>query len=558
MPAPEATPGLPGSADKPALRQQRALGAYYTPIDIARALARWALGENAGPVLDPSYGTCRFLDAAVGVLSDLGSQRPERLVHGIDVDETATAETTGALVARGAKLDQFVHCDFFRLTPDPRFAAVLGNPPYVRSHWQEPAVKISVGAAMTAAGVSLSRRASLWAPFVVHADRFVRPDGRLAMLLPGAAIQADYASSVWSHLASRYATVTLVRVGERTFADALEETVVLLADRRGAASGRVPLTTDVDSFAVLFEALNADPAVAQLRKRGRPRDRVRRNLTTRRLLDIAAEQGAACQLGDVAQVRIGTVTGANAFFVRRPDDALLPGLSEVEIIKVVPGSRRMSGAIWTTDDDVRAVEARERCRLMRLDPDRPLRGRLARAIEEATSKAVDKRSHCQRRDPWWAIPSRPAPSAFLPYMAGAPKGIVRNDIAADCINGVHRIDWTAPECNAYVLSTWTSLWAVAVEQYARHYAGGVLKLEPGSAPQLPVIRHDDLSTLDELDRLLRDEGVDAGRRFADRRVLEQTIGFSTEQVQRLRRSAVALAVRRSPRLRPRAPRSAPS
>ncbi len=529
--------------------QRRALGVYYTPPDVAHALTRWALRENPGPVLDPSYGVCRFLDAALDVLAAAGVKRPAREVNGVDVDAKASAASTKALIRRGARPDQFTSADFFTLPADPRFAAVLGNPPYVRHQWQGPAVKAAADCAMNAAGVALSRRASLWAPFLIHADRFVRPNGRLAMLLPSAALQADYAGAVWEHLAGRYARLTLIRVGERVFPDALEETVLVLADRRGTISTRAPLVVEVPTFDLLAEALAEDPELTQLRKRGRRRVHVRSGLGARRLLAIAAEHPATTTLGKVAETRIGTVTGANAFFVRAPDDAVCEGLEDHQLIPVLPGSRSLRGALWTRKDDDAAAALGKRCRMLHLPDGGELPARLVQAIAHAEEDAIHERFHCAKRSPWWALSPQRAPDAFLTYMAGEAKGIVRNDAAAGCVNGVHRVTWRGPGGDAYLLSTWTSLWALAVEQSARHYAGGVLKLEPGAAPQLPVVSLADPAAIARLDRTLRDEGLAAARELADELVLGERIGLSTQQIRTLRAAVLELTERRTPPLR---------
>lgn len=544
----DASPRPDGALVRLSRDEQRSLGAYYTPADIAETLTAWALRGNAGPVLDPSYGICRFLDAAVDVLARMRAPHPERQVHGIDIDREGTAETTAALMRRGAHQDQFVHRDFFACPADPSYAAVLGNPPYVRHHWQNEKLKASAAAALGDAAVPLSRRASLWAPFVVHADRFVRDGGRLAMLLPGAAIQAQYARPVSDHLAARYRTVTLVRVGERAFADALEETVVLLAYERGdIAAAEQPLVAQLKTFSDLADALESDVKLAQLRKTAHPSDSARRTLTARRLLKTAMEHEATCLLGDVATVRIGTVTGANWLFLRTGDDPLLDELDDDEIVPVVPRSGALVGARWTRPDDRHVVAAGERARLLRLDPERRSRGFLKEVLDAARSTGIDQRSHCRRRDPWWAIPPRPAPQAFLPYMAGTPKGLVLNVARAECINGVHRVDWIAGDARRYLVSTWTSLWALAIEERARHYAGGVLKLEPGSAPRLPVVPISESKAVATLDRELRRGGVAAARDFADRLVLEETLGFSPAQLAALREATASLAARRSPR-----------
>jgi adenine-specific DNA-methyltransferase len=529
---------------------QRALGAYYTPRDIADTLTRWALNGNAGPILDPSYGTCRFLEAALSVLRDAGVQRPVRLIHGIDIDADATRATTRELVARGAGRSQFTHKDFLAVPADARFAAVLGNPPYVRHHWQDPDVKAAVATAMEEAGVKLSRRASLWAAFVVHADRFVRDDGRLAMLLPGAALQALYATPVWQHLARRYAYLTLVRIGERAFDDALEETVVLLADCRSNGARRRPLVAEVPTFDALADALAEDSTARQLRERGCQLPRVRSTLSTTRLLTIAAEHDTSTHLGEIARVRLGTVTGANAFFVRSAQDDLIRELGDDELARVVPRSRSLTGAFWTLHDDELAVEACARCRMLCLARGGSTPAVVERAIEQAEREELHEGSHCGRRDPWWVIDIGPPPDAFLAYMAGEARGIVRNELGAQSLNGVHGVTWRVPDPSRYLLSTWTSLWALAVEQTARHYAGGLLKLEPGSVRRLPVVFHDDTEALSCLDKALREEGLSAARQLADRLVLGETLGFSTAQIRTLQAAVLELIERRSPPVRP--------
>lgn len=539
-------PPLPRARDA-----QRALGAFYTPPDVAEALTRWALRDSAGPVLDPSYGTCRFLDAAVDVMEARGDTAALSKVHGIDIDSAATTRTRQALVGRGASVAQFTHRDFFDCAPSPSYAAVLGNPPYVRHHWQTDRAKAAVAEAMKAAGVALSGLASLWAPFVVHADRFVTPAGRMALVLPGSALQADYVAPLWRHLAARYRIVTLLRVGERVFTDAQEETVILLADHRADnTSTRNVLVTEIPCFADVRSALLDDPALEVTRRSGHRLQASRRPLTSRRLMSVALEHEACFRLREVATIRLGTVTGANAFFVRSGADQLLADLKPSATVPVVARSKWLTGAMWTTaDDEARAAEPQP-SRLLHLGPLESIPSGLRDAIEAGERDDLHLRSHCSRRGVWWQLPQQPAPDAFLPYMMGRPKGMTANRSGAGCINGVHQVRWLpAVGGDDYVLSTWTSLWALGMEQTCRHYAGGVLKLEPGKAPALPVVKLDDAAALTELDSTLRTRGIVAARAHADELVLRGVLGFTARQCAVLRDLVDELSARRTPPIR---------
>jgi hypothetical protein len=170
---------------------------------------------------------------------------------------------------------------------------------------------------------------------------------------------------------------------------------------------------------------------------------------------------------------------------------------------------------------------------------------LVKAIVEAELEGVHEASHCARRHPWWAIDPGRAPDAFLAYMTTKTKGIVSNDTDSHSLNGVHRITWKISGANHYLLSTWTSLWALAVEQTARHHAGGLLKLEPGAAPSLPVVLHEDVAMLERVDEILREKGLRAAREVADQAVLGQTLGFSRGQIKAVQAAVLALIERRS-------------
>ena len=96
---------------QPAARSKRkALGAYYTPPDLADALVRWAVDTGTERVLDPSYGDGRFLRSAIDRYRALGVGRPHHRVFGAELDDSAIdraaalqAESERQRQERGAK-----------------------------------------------------------------------------------------------------------------------------------------------------------------------------------------------------------------------------------------------------------------------------------------------------------------------------------------------------------------------------------------------------------------------------------------------------------------------
>ena len=69
----------------------RALGAYYTPADLARPLSEWAIRKPGDRVFDPSFGEGVFLSCGVERLLALGVE-PRKLpdqIAGVELEARA-------------------------------------------------------------------------------------------------------------------------------------------------------------------------------------------------------------------------------------------------------------------------------------------------------------------------------------------------------------------------------------------------------------------------------------------------------------------------------------
>jgi hypothetical protein len=75
--------------------------------------------------------------------------------------------------------------------------------------------------------------ASSWAASLVHASAFLKPTGRLAMVLPAELLTVHHAEPVRRWLRQRFAVVNLVIFERLQFRDAEEQVVMLVAHGRG-------------------------------------------------------------------------------------------------------------------------------------------------------------------------------------------------------------------------------------------------------------------------------------------------------------------------------------
>ena len=129
----------------------------------------------------------------------------------------------GAAAGRARVAGQDRGGRFLRPRAGAEFDAVIGNPPYVRYQNFAGEARARAQRAALAAGVRLTGLSSSWAAFTIHASRFLRPEGRLALVLPGELLTVNYAAQVRRFLLRRFARVRLVLFDTRVFPGVLEE-----------------------------------------------------------------------------------------------------------------------------------------------------------------------------------------------------------------------------------------------------------------------------------------------------------------------------------------------
>lgn len=221
----------PGSAIVDSRELRKARGAFFTPPELCRYMAEWAIRAPTDRVLEPSCGEAAFLVAAAERLTALGVAPAEGLC-GVELHEPSACAARNLLLENGfdARIDIG---NFFSTSPKPAFDAVIGNPPYVRYQDFSGEARSRARAAALSGGVRLSALASSWAAFTVHAALFLKPAGRLALVLPAELLSTNYAGEVRSFLMRRFGRMRLVLFTERVFPGVLEEVVLLLAEGAG-------------------------------------------------------------------------------------------------------------------------------------------------------------------------------------------------------------------------------------------------------------------------------------------------------------------------------------
>lgn len=453
--------------------QLKARGAFYTPPELTDFLARWAVRSPDDRVLEPSCGDGAFITALAARYGELGVGHLDKRFLGVE------REPPEAIKARAlAPMADVRTLDFFDLDPEVVVPVdvAIGNPPYIRYHGFTGDERTRALARSRAQGVELTKLASSWAHFVIHSAAFLKTDGRLALVLPAELLHADYSQPVRQFLLERFSSVVVIAFDRMVFRDAQVDAVLLLASQDDARGLRVIRVTDERSL------LELDVA-ASFGAKGEPRP-------IRWSSSVDAEAGAIYHdalrryapipLGEIAQVDIGFVSGANGFFVLSDDEVKRWRLPR-QIL--TPAIRRPS--------DVRGLEVRQDEMRWLVDLTRNVKQgpEVAAYLAHGESLGIADRYKCRVRKPWYAVPlPKRHPDAFLPYMSHLGPRLIVNPNGARSTNLLHGVALTedAPPTRALAVAMASSLTLLSAEVEGRAYGGGVLKLETREAERLLV------------------------------------------------------------------------
>lgn len=478
---------------------QKRLGAYYTPENLSRVLTDWAVQQPTDRILEPSFGKCGFLSAAQRRLLELGCPAPRTQIFGCDVDAGAFKFLAEVL---GQPIDtkQFLQLDFLDIESGRdwphQYACVIGNPPYIPFQAIPNERRQEQVRRCKRQGISVSSRASLWAYFLVHATSFISEGGRMAWVLPGAFLQADYAKGIRDYLSCSFGSVLCVLMHQRFFKNegTEEETVVLLAKgRRPIGIPTEILFADAESLEELSTTIATWDAGNEWEGRilnARPSYLATDQQVVRLFENVVAHPGCHT-LGDFVLANIGLVTGANDFFILSNESKARLRLGDDDTVRVLGKFKAARGLTFTIKDHEEFLDTGAKGHMVHVEK-LPLQNTaLRRYLDSFPISQRTKIGTFKKRATWHAPEDGNIPDAFLPVMNHGGPRLVLNKAKMNCTNTLHRAFFRMKLSSVHqkllAISLLTSFSQLSAEFVGRRYGSGVLKHEPREIEKIAVL-----------------------------------------------------------------------
>lgn len=451
--------------------ERRPLGQTYTPHPIIEAMLRWA-SDHGTPtrVVDPGAGSGRYLLAA-------GRRFPEAELHGSDVDPLATLMLRANLAAAGLAGRARIHLGDYRALALPEAEGptlFIGNPPYVRHHQIAPEWKAWLLQTARRHGLHASALAGLHVHFFLATAEYGRRGDFGAFITSSEWLDVNYGALVRRLLLDELGGQSLhvLAPEAQPFSDA-------------TTTGAITCFRIGDT--VLAMKVRRVESVSDLGRLAKGRSVSRQRLAETNRWSVLTHVTPALpeghvELGELCRVHRGTVTGANAVWVRR--DAH-PDLPERVLFPSITRARELFGAgarLGSLDALRRVVDLP-----VDLDVfDAAERRQIDRFLREARARGVPEGYIASNRRAWWSVGLRAAAPILATYMARRPPAFVRNDAGARHINIAHGLYPREEMTDAVLDRLADHLRAAVTLAQGRTYAGGLVKFEPREMERIPV------------------------------------------------------------------------
>lgn len=470
--------------------EQKLRGGYYTPVDLASFLVRWVEKKQPQDILEPSCGDGIFFKPIADLI-------PKARVTSFELDSIEAMKANNFANQAGLRKVVIRNEDFLGWAVDALksenglFDAILGNPPFIRYQYLPTAFQDRAETIFSSLGCKFTKHTNAWVPFILASFALLRPGGRLAMVVPAEIIHVMYAQSLRSYLGKNSSRLVVIDPEELWFEGTLQGAVLLLVEKKShlneyaeglgmyPVKGREFLDLDPEDVFRAPQSINGKTVSGKWTRALLP-------LSTRSLLDGLANSAEVRCFGDVAQVDVGIVTGANKFFLVKDETVEQFGLQQWAH-PMFGRSDHCPGIVYDKQQHSANVAKGNPTNFIWFQDRGVEKSKTGKQyIEQGEKENLHTRYKCRLRSPWYSVPSVYATEiGMLKRSHDAPR-LILNKMRAYTTDTAYRVRIKEGTAEQFVYGFINALTALSAEVEGRYYGGGVLELVPSEIEKLLV------------------------------------------------------------------------
>jgi adenine-specific DNA-methyltransferase len=507
---------------------RRKHGQFFTPLDIAKFMAKWIISGGARKILDPGVGSGVFLAQVYQLLKDSVSFH----LTGIDIDPILLNATFIRLRLLGMEAVnlRLVKGDFLTWEDENKYDSIICNPPYIKFHGFDRNIIRRISEEI---GIQLTQLTNIYALLFIRAAKFINPGGRLAFITPSEFLYTGYGRELKKFLLKNFKIEAFILIGlkKKVFENVMTTGLItLLVKDKPEKEHKVKFINLEDNNQDILKNLEDLESVVEIPQyQLNPGEKwlqyFIKDENIRRFLDKLVP------LSTIANVDRGIATGHNEFFVLTDEMVRKFSIPEEFLKPVIAKASHAIHYDFTFEDWNELRKRNERVFLLYCFTEHPPK-QLERYLKYGLKIGVHKRYIPSHRKIWYSVDKRDlAPILALVFSRERMRFIyskakVLNLTPFHCVypkfNDERRLKALLAYLNSNICKEIATYWG-------RVYGTGLRKIEPKDLENLPVIdvRNLSLEDVEKLanlfDRLCEVSRKDLKKEIEIKRIIDETI-----------------------------------
>lgn len=472
--------------------EQKLRGGYYTPEILANFINNWILDLKPNKILEPSCGDGIFFKS----LSNTKNKNDFNITA-FEINKTEAEKADLILNTKDNIQHKILNKDFLRWTiekinSDIKFDAVIGNPPFIRYQYLENETQDLIEMIFKLLRLKFTKHTNLWVPFLLASIHFLKPGGRLGMVVPAEILHVMHAQSLRTFLGENCERILLFDPEDIWFENTLQGAVILFAEKKlnpnSITKGLGIIKTKGYEFtksnpSILFDKTN------YINGKTIEGKWTYALLTEEEynLLKKLSDNKNVHKFNDIAQVDVGIVTGANKFFLVNNET-----VSKYNLMKfafpMFGRSEHCPGVIYNIKQHEKNSENGTPSNFIwfNIENEFELNKKQKEYLRLGEAELLHTRYKCKTRNPWYRVPSVYSTKLGMLKRAHDYPRLILNELEAFTTDTAYRIKIKGIDESLFVLCFINSLTALTAELEGRHYGGGVLELVPSEIERLLI------------------------------------------------------------------------
>lgn len=502
-------------------------GAYYTPYALADKMCDKIITNGSVRFLEPSFGDGVFIDTIKLHCKKLGISKP--IIKGVEVDyETARKFNTNEVPA----ITSIEVRDFLSLEEDIKYDVIIGNPPYIMTKTTPLATQKRTKELSALYNLPNSLNNSLWFSFILKSLTVLAINGSISFVLPATILTVTYAKRLFTLLSSLFSSVTIDRIHESVFEDALVQTVILTC--RGYDDGTPTDYIKYNAYNRLTDYIEDNCRTTAKIYTSSLADRFLDNLPlsfSDTLTQKINEMGLL-PVKELCKFKQGYVAG-HSFFHPTKEKIKDYGIED-SLIPCIASGRSLNKAtkIKLTENDIE-----DKLFFPKTFAQNKFTENELMYIYDGEIFGISQKYKCRNRNPWFVVPNITYPDIVIPFLFDVPRLLINNGIYTNScsILGGALPENISPEL--FVCCWYNSLTLFNIERTVKQLGGGCLNFTPNTinnlliVPKIPQEKINDIYY--QLNKCYETGDIASVYKLGDQLVLRELYGFTTEEIEEL-------------------------